>query len=136
METFGSFHHWPRWSLDKAEAADIPGSVCPDGEPVRSSAACEGRTPFPLQLAKDVEYATAFVGGREQACEALESEARVVRWRASKTPVLYRGEPCYEQEFDPASVSMANSQIRVNLVDFEVLIRFPGCATSSSYSFI
>ena len=31
---------------------------------------------------------------------------------------------------------MANYQIGLNVVVFEVLIRLPGCATSSSYSFI
>ena len=33
-------------------------------------------------------------------------------------------------------LSMANYQIGLNLLVFEVLIRLPGCAISSSYSFI
>jgi hypothetical protein len=33
-------------------------------------------------------------------------------------------------------LSMANYQISLNVVVFEVLIPLPGCATSSSYSFI
>ena len=35
-----------------------------------------------------------------------------------------------------AILTMANYQIGLNLVDFRVLIRLPGCATSSSYSFM
>ena len=33
-------------------------------------------------------------------------------------------------------VSMANYQVGLNVAVLEVLIRLPGCATSSSYSFI